>query len=37
MFLHAARLGFTHPASAEAITLQAALPAECQALLDRLS
>jgi 23S rRNA pseudouridine955/2504/2580 synthase len=37
MFLHAARLSFAHPASAERITLQAALPADCQALLDRLS
>jgi 23S rRNA pseudouridine955/2504/2580 synthase len=37
MFLHARRLGFTHPASADTITLDAALPPDCQALLDRLT
>ena len=33
MFLHARELSFDHPASAERITLQAPLPASCQALL----
>jgi 23S rRNA pseudouridine955/2504/2580 synthase len=37
MFLHAARLRFTHPASAEVIELEAALPAECDMLLGALS
>jgi 23S rRNA pseudouridine955/2504/2580 synthase len=37
MFLHARRLAFTHPATGERITLDAALPPDCQALLDRLA
>jgi 23S rRNA pseudouridine955/2504/2580 synthase len=37
MFLHARRLGFTHPATGERVTLEAPLPADCQALLDRLA
>lgn len=37
MFLHARRLAFDHPASAERITLEAPLPAECVTLLTRLS
>ncbi len=37
MFLHAAQLSFAHPASAERITLHAPLPADCQALLERLA
>ena len=36
MFLHARRLRFEHPASAEVIELEAPLPAECRALLDAL-
>lgn len=36
MFLHAYRLGFTHPASGEAVTVHAALPADCQRFLDGL-
>jgi 23S rRNA pseudouridine955/2504/2580 synthase len=37
MFLHAGQLSFAHPASGERITLQAPLPADCAALLVRLS
>ncbi|MBI3368195.1 MAG: RluA family pseudouridine synthase [Burkholderiales bacterium] len=37
MFLHARRLAFDHPASAERITLEAPLPAECVTLLTRLT
>jgi 23S rRNA pseudouridine955/2504/2580 synthase len=37
MFLHAAELGFVHPESAERVTLRATLPAECTALLARLT
>jgi 23S rRNA pseudouridine955/2504/2580 synthase len=37
MFLHARRLAFDHPASAERITLEAALPPECATLLTHLS
>jgi 23S rRNA pseudouridine955/2504/2580 synthase len=37
MFLHARRLGFTHPATGERITLDAAMPGDCQTLLDRLA
>ncbi len=37
MFLHARLLAFDHPASAERLTLQAALPAACTALLGRLA
>ena len=37
MFLHAARLRFTHPASGEVIELSTPLPAECAALLDTLA
>jgi 23S rRNA pseudouridine955/2504/2580 synthase len=36
MFLHARRLRFEHPASAEMIELQAPLPPECQQLLAAL-
>ncbi len=36
MFLHAYRLGFTHPVSAESVTVHAALPADCQRFLDAL-
>ena len=36
MFLHARRLRFEHPATAEVIELQAPLPPECQQLLDAL-
>lgn len=36
MFLHARRLGFTHPVSGEAIELEAPLPPECEALLAAL-
>jgi len=36
MFLHARRLRFEHPASGEAIALEAPLPAECEALLAAL-
>ena len=37
MFLHAQRLAFDHPASGQRVELHAALPAECVALLARLS
>ena len=37
MFLHAKRLRFDHPASGEAIELEAPLPAECQDLLQHLA
>jgi 23S rRNA pseudouridine955/2504/2580 synthase len=36
MFLHARELAFDHPASGERITLAAALPAECETLLQHL-
>ncbi len=36
MFLHARQLAIDHPASGERITLSAALPPECTALLKRL-
>jgi 23S rRNA pseudouridine955/2504/2580 synthase len=36
MFLHARELAFDHPASGERIVVQAALPAECAALLAGL-
>ena len=36
MFLHARRLRFEHPASGEAIELEAPLPAECSAFLQSL-
>jgi 23S rRNA pseudouridine955/2504/2580 synthase len=36
MFLHARRLKFEHPATGEAIELEAPLPAECLALLEVL-
>ena len=36
MFLHARRLRFEHPVSAESIELQAALPPECEQLLTLL-
>jgi 23S rRNA pseudouridine1911/1915/1917 synthase len=35
-FLHAARLGFTHPFTEERIELESPLPAELQAYLERL-
>ncbi len=37
MFLHARRLAFDHPASGERLELEAPLPADCRALLARLS
>ena len=37
MFLHAARLRFVHPATAESVELQAALPAECIRLMEALA
>lgn len=37
MFLHARRLRFEHPASGEAIELEAPLPAECEALVAAIS
>ena len=37
MFLHARQLAFDHPASTERITLEAPVPADCQALLDQLN
>ncbi|MBC8055749.1 MAG: RluA family pseudouridine synthase [Rhizobiales bacterium] len=37
MFLHARRLRFTHPASAEVIELEAPLPAECASLIHALA
>ena len=37
MFLHARQLRFEHPASGETIELAAALPAECEALLNALA
>ena len=37
MFLHARRLRFTHPVSGEVIELEAALPAECVALIAALT
>jgi len=37
MFLHARRLRFTHPASAEPMELAAPLPAECEALIHALA
>jgi 23S rRNA pseudouridine955/2504/2580 synthase len=37
MFLHARRLRFAHPASGEAIELEAPLPSECESLLRRLT
>ena len=36
MFLHAARLQFTHPRTGETIDLAAPLPADCARFLDRL-
>jgi 23S rRNA pseudouridine955/2504/2580 synthase len=36
MFLHAAALRIAHPSSGEPLELNAALPAECEALLDAL-
>jgi 23S rRNA pseudouridine955/2504/2580 synthase len=36
MFLHARRLRFEHPASGEAIELEAPLPAECEAFIHAL-
>jgi 23S rRNA pseudouridine955/2504/2580 synthase len=37
MFLHARRLRFEHPGTAETIELQAPLPAECADLIDALT
>ena len=37
MFLHASRLRFAHPATGEAVVLEAPLPAACTRLLDALS
>ncbi|MFA5663489.1 RluA family pseudouridine synthase [Castellaniella sp.] len=36
MFLHAARLDIPHPVSGQPLLLRAPLPADCQALLERL-
>jgi 23S rRNA pseudouridine955/2504/2580 synthase len=36
MFLHARHLAFDHPATGERLALDAPLPSECAALLDRL-
>jgi 23S rRNA pseudouridine955/2504/2580 synthase len=36
MFLHARQLRFVHPQSGEPVTLDAPLPDDCRALLDRL-
>ncbi len=36
MFLHAARIRFSHPTSGEPMTVEAPLPAALQAVLDRL-
>ncbi|MFA7439086.1 RluA family pseudouridine synthase [Castellaniella sp.] len=36
MFLHAARFDLPHPVSGQPLCLRAPLPADCQALLDRL-
>ena len=36
MFLHARELAFDHPATGERVTLQAALPDDCQTLLQSL-
>lgn len=36
MFLHAAKLSFTHPVTGERLTLEAALPPELQQFIDRL-
>jgi 23S rRNA pseudouridine1911/1915/1917 synthase len=35
-FLHAARLKFSHPITGEPIELESQLPADLQAVLDRL-
>jgi len=35
MFLHARRLSFQHPASGETVVCEAALPSECQKLIDQ--
>ncbi|MDB6000629.1 MAG: rluC [Rhizobacter sp.] len=37
MFLHARRLRFVHPATAEVVELEAPMPAECVALLQALA
>ena len=37
MFLHARRLRFVHPASGEALELEAPLPAACRSFLDALA
>jgi 23S rRNA pseudouridine955/2504/2580 synthase len=36
MFLHARQLAFDHPASGERVSLEAPLPDDCAALLERL-
>lgn len=36
MFLHAARLRFTHPVTGEALDIQAPMPGDCAALLKAL-
>jgi 23S rRNA pseudouridine955/2504/2580 synthase len=36
MFLHARRLGFSHPADGRTITLDSPLPSECRVLLENL-
>jgi 23S rRNA pseudouridine955/2504/2580 synthase len=37
MFLHARKLGFSHPASGEWLEIEAALPEALQAFLDQLN
>jgi len=37
MFLHAAKLSFTHPLSGETLTFEAPLPPELQQFIDRLN
>ena len=36
MFLHAAKLAFTHPVTGERLVIEAPLPPECEALLNAL-
>jgi 23S rRNA pseudouridine955/2504/2580 synthase len=37
MFLHAHQITFTHPDTGKTMTIQAALPAECEQFLTSLS
>jgi 23S rRNA pseudouridine955/2504/2580 synthase len=36
MFLHSGRLEFNHPVTGQPLVLEAALPAACQTILERL-